>query len=66
MSHPQDLNRVTKKADQLCVLLHFIVNSGGELSSQDLNVLTSLALDLSGEPACWLLEEQSQREGAHE
>lgn len=66
MNHAQDLNKATKKADQLCALLHFIVNSGSDLGTVDLNTILTLALDLSGEPACWLLEEQSQREGAHE
>lgn len=66
MSNAKGLKKATKKADQLCSLLHFIVHSGSDLGSVELNTLLTLALDLSGEPAYWLLEEQSQREGAHE
>ncbi|AIA47157.1 MULTISPECIES: hypothetical protein [Serratia] len=65
MSHAQGLKKATKKADQLCSLLHLIVHSGGDLGSVELNTLLTLALDLSGEPACWLLEEQQLREGTH-
>lgn len=65
MSHEITLSKASRQADQLNALLMAMNAAVGELDTVDMSTLITLALDLSGDPACWLLEEQSHREADH-
>lgn len=63
MSHKDSLPEMSKQADQLNALLVAMNIGADDLDITDLNTLVTLALDLAGGPACWLMEEQRRREG---
>ncbi|AYO37201.1 MULTISPECIES: hypothetical protein [Serratia] len=62
MSHENGLSEACKQADQLNALLVAMTLASDELDTTDLQTLVTLAFDLAGGPACWLLEEQHRRE----
>ncbi|HBE9081113.1 TPA: hypothetical protein KNG84_003450 [Serratia fonticola] len=63
MSHENGLPEACRQADQLNALLLAMNIGADELDITDLNTLVTLAVDLAGGPACWLMEEQRRREG---
>ena len=64
MPHEIKLFQVARMADQLNALLLAMKFAADNLDTTDMNTLFTLALDLAGEPAVWLLEEESQRSAA--
>ncbi|HIE3985875.1 TPA: hypothetical protein ACXNHL_002655 [Serratia marcescens] len=62
MSHDITLSKASRQADQLNALLVAMNLAASEIDDTDMSTLLTLALDLAGGPACWLLEEQCQRE----
>ncbi|HEM7577726.1 TPA: hypothetical protein U2J86_004764 [Serratia marcescens] len=62
MSHDITLSKASRQADQLNALLVAMNLAASEIDDTDMSTLLTLALDLAGSPACWLLEEQCQRE----
>ncbi|MFV8906880.1 hypothetical protein ABQ333_16680 [Serratia fonticola] len=63
MSLENGLPEACRQADQLNALLLAMSIGADELDITDLNTLVTLAVDLAGGPACWLMEEQRRREG---
>ncbi|WP_447873885.1 hypothetical protein [Serratia fonticola] len=63
MSLENGLPEACRQADQLNALLLAMNIGADELDITDLNTLVTLAVDLAGGPACWLMEEQCRREG---
>ncbi|HHQ6589354.1 hypothetical protein AAH211_01875 [Serratia fonticola] len=63
MSLENGLPEACRQADQLNALLLAMNIGADELDITDLNTLVTLAVDLVGGPACWLMEEQRRREG---
>ncbi|WP_447880540.1 hypothetical protein [Serratia fonticola] len=63
MSLENGLPEACRQADQLNALLLAMNIGADELDITDLNTLVTLAVDLAGGPACWLMEEQRRREG---
>lgn len=63
MSLENVLPEACRQADQLNALLLAMNIGADELDITDLNTLVTLAVDLAGGPACWLMEEQRRREG---
>lgn len=63
MSLENGLPEAVRQADQLNALLLAMNIGADELDITDLNTLVTLAVDLAGGPACWLMEEQRRREG---
>jgi hypothetical protein len=63
MSRENGLPEACRQADQLNALLLAMNIGADELDITDLNTLVTLAVDLAGGPACWLMEEQRRREG---
>lgn len=62
MSLENGLPEACRQADQLNALLLAMNIGADELDITDLNTLVTLAVDLAGGPACWLMEEQRRRE----
>ncbi|QQU53725.1 hypothetical protein [Serratia liquefaciens] len=62
MSHETSLPEVSRQADQLNALLLAMSIGADEIDITDMNTLVTLAIDLAGGPACWLMEEQRRRE----
>lgn len=63
MSLENGLLEACRQVDQLNALLLAMNIGADELDITDLNTLVTLAVDLAGGPACWLMEEQRRREG---
>lgn len=64
MSHEIELFQAARKADQLSALLVAMRSVADGLDSTDMNTLLTLATDLAGETAVWLLEEDARRGAA--
>ncbi|MBH2951218.1 hypothetical protein I5Q45_19390 [Serratia marcescens] len=62
MSHETSLPEISRQADQLNALLVAMNIGADDLDITDMNTLVTLAVDLAGGPACWLMEEQRRRE----
>jgi len=62
MLHENGLSEACEQLDQLNALLVAMNLASEELDPTDLRTLVTLAFDLVGGPACWLLEEQQRRE----
>lgn len=65
MAHEITLSKASRQADQLSALLIAMSTAVSELEATEMSALITLALDLAGGPARWLLEEQCQREAQH-